>query len=198
MGKKGRSPEEPRPSENRLGGFPSVYVAQDEDPTLHVEEELVGVLDEVPYHLGVLGRGPKYVLLGPVVQDELERELAGLAPLALVEVGVDVGYLPDLDRFLGLLLLGVLIAHLRAPPCPPHPTPAFLPPPTEEQAPGPWAMVEARATLEQAEELRRVLEDLGERLAGLAPWARLRCSEYFATYQGLLSGANRVNFHPLP
>jgi len=30
-------------------------------------------------------------------------------------------------------------------------------------------MVETRATLEQAEELRSVLEDLGERLAGLAP-----------------------------
>jgi hypothetical protein len=91
---------------------PLIQIAQDEDPALGVEVHALCLVDHEHQSPSVFGGGPEHVLICPVVQDELQGELAGLAPFQLVEVAVDLGHLADLDRFLGALLLPMLLRQL--------------------------------------------------------------------------------------
>jgi hypothetical protein len=93
-----------------------IQVAQDQDPTLGVEVHALRLVDHEHQGPCVFCGGPEHVFLGPVIEDELQGELAGLAPLQFVEVAVDLGDLADLDRLLRLLLFPMLLGHDRAPP----------------------------------------------------------------------------------
>ncbi len=68
-------------------------------------------MEQVPQDFGVVCGDPDDELFGPVVEDELVGELAGLSSLLRAPVGVDVGDLPNLDRLLGVLLLTGLVGH---------------------------------------------------------------------------------------
>jgi hypothetical protein len=106
LGKEEPDKDKPRPIlsylPQRIGR--SVYLAENDDLLLSVPIEGVRVMDEVPQDLGVVGGGHDEGLLGPVVQDQLVRELAVLERSLAAPVGVDVGDLPDLYRLLGVLL----------------------------------------------------------------------------------------------
>jgi hypothetical protein len=55
-------------------------------------------VDKIPQDLRVVCGGHDQSLLGPVVQDQLVRELAFLQRSLAAPVGVDVGDLPNLYR----------------------------------------------------------------------------------------------------
>jgi hypothetical protein len=61
-------------------------------------------VDQVPEQLAILCRGHDQDLLGTIIEDQLIRKLAGFQWSLVAPVGVDVGYLPDHDRLLGVLL----------------------------------------------------------------------------------------------
>jgi hypothetical protein len=73
-------------------------------------------VEQVPQDLSVIRSDPDNELFGPVVEDELVGELAGLSSLLGAPVGVDVGDLPNLDGLLGLLLLAMLLIRHESPP----------------------------------------------------------------------------------
>src|SRR5215210_4301032 len=89
---------------------PDRYAPEDQDLPAHVEVDLVGELEELYQDIRVLRLGTDGVLLGPVVQYQLVRELAGPAALLLAPVRVQVGDLAHHDA-----LFGVLFSHS----CPP-------------------------------------------------------------------------------
>src|SRR5918995_2175548 len=73
----------------------------------HVEEDLVGELEEFDHDLGVFSGGLQDVLLGPTVQDQLYRESPVFPTIAFGPRDLHVRDLTDRDR-----LLGVLLRHL--------------------------------------------------------------------------------------
>src|ERR671916_1020870 len=85
-----------------IGG--SIHLAEDDDLLLGVPVERVRIVEKIPQDLRVVCSGHDQSLLGPVVQDQLVRELAVLQRSLIAPVGVDVGDLPNLYRLLGVLL----------------------------------------------------------------------------------------------
>jgi hypothetical protein len=76
----------------------SVYLSEDDDLLLGVPIERVRIVDKISQDLRVVCGGHDQSLLGPVVQDQLVRELAVLQRSLAAPVGVDVGDLPNLYR----------------------------------------------------------------------------------------------------
>src|SRR5918998_2557842 len=81
----------------------SGYLAENEDFLVQVPVDSVCVVDEVAQQLAVLRGGHDEDLFGPVVQDELVRELAVLKISLMAPVGVHVGDLPNPYGLLGVL-----------------------------------------------------------------------------------------------
>src|SRR5687768_3096799 len=79
-----------------IGG--SVHLAEDDDLLLGVPIERVCVVDKISQDLRIVCSGHDESLLGPIVQDELIRELAVLQRSLTAPIGVDVGDLADLYR----------------------------------------------------------------------------------------------------
>src|SRR5919112_4081982 len=102
--RRAEEPEAPRPG--YVGGLRLLYLPEYEDLVLRVPVQGLCVVDKVPQHLGVVRRGQDEGFLGPVIEDQLIRELAVLQLTFIIPVGVDVGHLPNLD-----LLLRVLLRH---------------------------------------------------------------------------------------
>src|SRR4051812_35039148 len=89
----------------RNGASVERQVVEDEDLAARVEHRRVAALEQLDQDLGVLGVGADDVLVGAVVEDELEGEGAGRAALALRPGRLDVGDLPDRDLALGRVLV---------------------------------------------------------------------------------------------
>ena len=89
-------------SARTVGG--SAYLAEDEDLLIQVPVDGVGVVEEVPQDLGVVGGGHDEGFLGPIVEDQLVGELAVLQVPLVAPVGVDVGDVAYPDGQLGVLL----------------------------------------------------------------------------------------------
>src|SRR5215210_912992 len=79
------------------------YVARDQDPPVEVEVDRARGLEELQLHLGILCRRLEHVLFGAVVQYELHREGAVLAPALLAPRELHVRHLAHPDLSLGAL-----------------------------------------------------------------------------------------------
>src|SRR5919199_4416649 len=75
-------------------------VVEDQHFAFEVERRARALLEQVHEDVGVVRRGPDDVLVGALVEDELERERAFTAALALRPRRLDVGHLPHLNLLL--------------------------------------------------------------------------------------------------
>src|SRR4051812_26818950 len=78
-------------------------VAEYKDLAFQIEGVRIAPIQQFPDYFGIAHRGTDDVLLGSVVEDQLERETPGLPALLLGPGGLVIRNLPDRDLLFGAL-----------------------------------------------------------------------------------------------
>src|SRR5919199_6501317 len=81
----------------------SIQVPQDQYPFLCVKVHALRLINHHHQRSDVIGRRAEHVLVCPIIENELQRKLAGLASFPFVVIAVNLGDLPDVDGLLGTL-----------------------------------------------------------------------------------------------